>query len=354
MARACCAIMVGGCPRRSPSLATIGDGDPDACQRRRDGTGGCGCVDRPGRGAAGRALGAALDPGDGEERRGGDGRPDALGPVPHARPGGGDGGRPGCRPRGGRRPHDGRGRGWGRVADGRGAGGGIGAGPAVQLRERRRAGAEQARLQRFGLPRQGRGSERVQAVGLRVRPGGRPRGPDQGIARAAGLPGRAGAEPGVAQDVGRAAARRGSSRGPRVGGLPHDPRLDRRGNALRRGERSPGRGDPGRASGAAAGHEGEPATARDRGLFGRSRGRRDRACQVPVQQRRAGGGRRRRPGDRGRGARGRRDHGGVHGLGRRLPGAGPAPGPAVRGRGAGRGASIDCRQPDRCPGAGAS
>ena len=54
------------------------------------------------------------------------------------------------------------------------------------------AAPEPLRLQFVGLPRQGRGSEWLQAVGLRLRPGRRLRRPGQGGARPARLPGRAG------------------------------------------------------------------------------------------------------------------------------------------------------------------
>ncbi len=63
----------------------------------------------------------------------------------------------------------------------------------------------------------------------------------------------------------------------------------------------------------------------------RARGRRDRARQVPVQQRGPGQGRRRRPGHRGAYRRGRRGDGVLSGFGRPLPGLDPAPG-RTRGR----------------------
>ena len=59
---------------------------------------------------------------------------------------------------------------------------------AVQFRERRRAGFEPVRLQLRRLSRQGRGTKRLQIVGIRLRPRGRLRRPGQGGPRPARLP----------------------------------------------------------------------------------------------------------------------------------------------------------------------
>ena len=65
----------------------------------------------------------------------------------------------------------------GEEPEGAGAGRRVAAAARFPLRERHPADPEPLRLQLFGLPRQGGGAERVQALGVRLRPAGRLRRP---------------------------------------------------------------------------------------------------------------------------------------------------------------------------------
>ena len=196
--------------------------------------------------------------------------------------------------------------------------------PAPALRQRHPALALAARLQLVGLPRQGRGAGRVQALRLRLRSRRRLPRPRHGGARPAAHPRRSRAKPRPAQDVRRDAARRRSAHPARHARLPRLAGLGRGRHAARRCRRPPRRGRARRAGRGRPGHGRQPAPQGDGPLQRWPRGRRDRPGALHDQQRRPRRRRCRRPGDRRPDPRRRGGHGQLHERLRRLPRAGAA------------------------------
>ena len=100
--------------------------------------------------------------------------------------------------------------------------------PSGDVRARRDAAADAARLQRGRLPRQAAGAERVPALAARLRPGLGPGRVDDGGAGPPRLPGGSRVEPDPPQGHRRPAPRRRQAAGGRQRALRGHPPLDRR------------------------------------------------------------------------------------------------------------------------------